>query len=178
MIAGRKVVEVAGHLYVEPPKNRKKRATVYPRRTPGGYPSPASSPTASSRPAPSSKSAPTPSAWSSPPRAAGTGGRPYRIRYRPGILAVRRYGSSARNGWWWYPDSSHHSRRAEPAPGALRHHWCLCRHCAAGPDTSDKTHRPDAGGKLGEPGPALFGAEGTRCANPNRGGAGRAALQP
>ena len=34
----RKVVEVAGHLYVEPPKNRKKRATIYPRRTPGGYP--------------------------------------------------------------------------------------------------------------------------------------------
>ncbi len=34
----RKVVEVAGHLYVEPLKNRKKRATIYPRRTPGGYP--------------------------------------------------------------------------------------------------------------------------------------------
>jgi integrase len=34
----RKVVEVAGHLYVEAPKNRKRRRTIYPRRTPGGYP--------------------------------------------------------------------------------------------------------------------------------------------
>ena len=34
----RKVVEVAGHLYVEAPKNRKRRKTIYPRRTPGGYP--------------------------------------------------------------------------------------------------------------------------------------------
>jgi integrase len=34
----RKVVEVAGHLYVEAPKNRKFRRTVYPRQTPGGYP--------------------------------------------------------------------------------------------------------------------------------------------
>jgi len=34
----RKVVEVAGHLYVEAPKNRKYRQTIYPRRTPGGYP--------------------------------------------------------------------------------------------------------------------------------------------
>lgn len=34
----RKVVEVGGHLYVEAPKNRKRRRTVYPRRTPGGYP--------------------------------------------------------------------------------------------------------------------------------------------
>jgi integrase len=34
----RKVVEVAGHLYTEPPKNRKHRRTVYPRRTPGCYP--------------------------------------------------------------------------------------------------------------------------------------------
>ena len=34
----RKVVEVAGHLYVEAPKNRKFRRTIYPRRTPGGYP--------------------------------------------------------------------------------------------------------------------------------------------
>jgi integrase len=33
----RKVVEVAGHLYVEAPKNRKYRRTIYPRRTPGGY---------------------------------------------------------------------------------------------------------------------------------------------
>lgn len=34
----RKVVEVAGHLYLEAPKNRKRRKTIYPRRTPGGYP--------------------------------------------------------------------------------------------------------------------------------------------
>jgi hypothetical protein len=33
-----KVVEVAGHLYVEAPKNRKRRRTIYPRRTPSGYP--------------------------------------------------------------------------------------------------------------------------------------------
>ncbi|MGH3402146.1 MAG: tyrosine-type recombinase/integrase [Streptosporangiaceae bacterium] len=34
----RKIVEVAGHLYAEAPKNRKRRKTIYPRRTPGGYP--------------------------------------------------------------------------------------------------------------------------------------------
>jgi len=34
----RKIVEVAGHLYAEAPKNRKQRRTIYPRRTPGGYP--------------------------------------------------------------------------------------------------------------------------------------------
>jgi integrase len=34
----RKVVEVAGHLFAEAPKNRKYRRTIYPRRTPGGYP--------------------------------------------------------------------------------------------------------------------------------------------
>ena len=34
----RKVVEVAGHLYIEAPKNRKCRRTIYPRRTPAGYP--------------------------------------------------------------------------------------------------------------------------------------------
>jgi integrase len=34
----RKVIEVAGHLYVEPPKRRKHRATIYPARTPAGYP--------------------------------------------------------------------------------------------------------------------------------------------
>ena len=31
-------IEVAGHLYIETPKNRKFRATVYPRLTPRGYP--------------------------------------------------------------------------------------------------------------------------------------------
>ena len=34
----RKVVEVAGHLYIEAPKNGKFRRTIYPRRTPVGYP--------------------------------------------------------------------------------------------------------------------------------------------
>jgi integrase len=34
----RKVVEVAGHLYIEAPKNRKFRRTIYPRCTPAGYP--------------------------------------------------------------------------------------------------------------------------------------------
>jgi len=32
------VVEVAGRLYIEAPKCRKHRRTIYPRRTPGGYP--------------------------------------------------------------------------------------------------------------------------------------------
>jgi integrase len=34
----RKVIEVAGRLYVEAPKNRKHRRTIYPRCTPAGYP--------------------------------------------------------------------------------------------------------------------------------------------
>jgi hypothetical protein len=34
----RKIVEVAGQLYLEAPKNRKRRRTIYPRRTPAGYP--------------------------------------------------------------------------------------------------------------------------------------------
>jgi integrase len=34
----RKVVEVAGHLYAEAPKNRKYRRTIYPCATPAGYP--------------------------------------------------------------------------------------------------------------------------------------------
>jgi integrase len=34
----RKVVEVAGQLFLEAPKNRKHRRTVYPRRTSAGYP--------------------------------------------------------------------------------------------------------------------------------------------
>jgi integrase len=34
----RKVIEVEGHLFLEAPKNRKQRKTVYPRRTPAGYP--------------------------------------------------------------------------------------------------------------------------------------------
>jgi integrase len=34
----RKVVDIAGHLFVEAPKNRKHRRTIYPGRSPGGYP--------------------------------------------------------------------------------------------------------------------------------------------
>jgi hypothetical protein len=34
----RKVVEVGGHLYVEPSKNRKYRRTIYPRCSPAAYP--------------------------------------------------------------------------------------------------------------------------------------------
>jgi integrase len=34
----RKLIEVAGRQYIEPPKNRKHRKTIYPVRTPGGYP--------------------------------------------------------------------------------------------------------------------------------------------
>jgi integrase len=34
----RKVIEVAGHLYIEAPKGRKSRRTIYPRNTPAGYP--------------------------------------------------------------------------------------------------------------------------------------------
>jgi integrase len=34
----RKVIEVAGHLYLEAPKNRKRRQTIYPCTTPTGYP--------------------------------------------------------------------------------------------------------------------------------------------
>ena len=55
----RKVVEVAGHLYVEAPKNRKMRRTIYPWATPAATRSPPGSPTASSRPALSSRPAPT-----------------------------------------------------------------------------------------------------------------------
>jgi integrase len=34
----RKIVEVAGKLYLEAPKGRKRRSTIYPARTPAGYP--------------------------------------------------------------------------------------------------------------------------------------------
>ena len=55
----RKVVEVAGHLYVEAPKNRKYRRTIYPAARPPATRSPSGSPPASSRPAPSRTPAPT-----------------------------------------------------------------------------------------------------------------------
>jgi integrase len=34
----RKVIEVGGHLYIEAPKNRKHRRTIFPLHTPAGYP--------------------------------------------------------------------------------------------------------------------------------------------
>ncbi|MCW2934972.1 MAG: integrase family protein [Actinomycetia bacterium] len=34
----RKVIEIAGHLYIEAPKGRKSRRTIYPRNGPAGYP--------------------------------------------------------------------------------------------------------------------------------------------
>jgi integrase len=34
----RKIVEIGGRIYLEAPKNRKNRRTIYPTRTPGGYP--------------------------------------------------------------------------------------------------------------------------------------------
>jgi hypothetical protein len=34
----RKVIEIGGRLYEEAPKNRKRRRTIYPRRSPEGYP--------------------------------------------------------------------------------------------------------------------------------------------
>jgi integrase len=34
----RKAVEINGHLFIEAPKNRKHRKTIYPRQTPAGYP--------------------------------------------------------------------------------------------------------------------------------------------
>ena len=34
----RKVIEIGGQQFEETPKNRKQRRTVYPRRTPEGYP--------------------------------------------------------------------------------------------------------------------------------------------
>jgi integrase len=38
VLVDRKVVEIAGHLFTEPPKNRKWRRTIYPETTPSGYP--------------------------------------------------------------------------------------------------------------------------------------------
>jgi hypothetical protein len=46
-----KVIEVAGHLYLEAPNNRKRRKTIYSRTTPSGSRWPSGSPPASSRPA-------------------------------------------------------------------------------------------------------------------------------
>ena len=38
IMVDRKVIEVAGHLFIEVPKGRKYRKTIYPRLTPDGYP--------------------------------------------------------------------------------------------------------------------------------------------
>ena len=38
MAVDRKVIEVRGRLYLEPPKGRKRRHTIYPYQTPAGYP--------------------------------------------------------------------------------------------------------------------------------------------
>jgi hypothetical protein len=33
----RKIIEIGGKLYTEPPKGRKRRRTIHPTRTPEGY---------------------------------------------------------------------------------------------------------------------------------------------
>jgi hypothetical protein len=50
----RKVIEVAGHLYLEAQKNRKRRQTIYPACPRPATRWPTGSPPASSRPAPDS----------------------------------------------------------------------------------------------------------------------------
>ena len=72
----RKVVEVAGHLYVEAPKNRKRRQTIYPRLTRPATRWPSGSPLAWSGPARNRIPASTRWGWSSRPRTASTGGPP------------------------------------------------------------------------------------------------------
>jgi integrase len=58
----RKVVEVAGRLYLEAPKGRKSRRTIYPRSTPAGYPLAERLGARIRRPPPSRRPGPTPSA--------------------------------------------------------------------------------------------------------------------
>jgi len=55
----RKVAEITGHLYLEAPKNRKRRQTIYPAPPPPATPSPTGWPPAPNRPAPNSTPAPT-----------------------------------------------------------------------------------------------------------------------
>jgi integrase len=55
----RKVVEIGGQLFTEAPKNRKRRRTIYPRRTPRPIRWPRWSPPGPSRPPPSKRTAPT-----------------------------------------------------------------------------------------------------------------------
>jgi hypothetical protein len=69
----RKVIEIGGQLYLEAPKGRKQRRTIYPRHTPEGYPL-ADMVTARVEQARAGQDAgPTPWAWCSPPREASTG---------------------------------------------------------------------------------------------------------
>ena len=72
----RKVVEVAGHLYVEAPKNRKYRRTIYPRRTPAGYPLAERLAARLEQARAEQAAGANPSGWSSRPRQASTGGPP------------------------------------------------------------------------------------------------------
>ena len=57
----RKVIEVGGQQYFEPPQGRKQRRTIYPAAPPPYTPWPTRSPPASSRPPTSRTPAPTPS---------------------------------------------------------------------------------------------------------------------
>ena len=74
--ADRKVVEVAGHLYVEAPKNRKYRRMIYPRRTPAGYPLAERLAARIEQASAELAVGTNPLGWSSPPRRESTGGRP------------------------------------------------------------------------------------------------------
>ena len=75
----RKVVEINGQLYVEAPKNRKYRQTVYPRRTPGGYPLAERLAARAEEAGPSRRPGPARSDWSSRRRPGSTGGPPTSI---------------------------------------------------------------------------------------------------
>jgi integrase len=72
----RKVVEVAGHLFLEAPKNRKYRRTIDPRHAPGGYPLADKLVARIEAAEPSRRPEPTRSASSSRRRRASTGGPP------------------------------------------------------------------------------------------------------
>ena len=73
----RKVIEVAGQLLAGAPKGRKRRKTIYPARTPAGYPlAEQDRRPHPGRPGPSRTPAPTRSGCCSPPPAAPGGGPP------------------------------------------------------------------------------------------------------
>jgi integrase len=98
----RKVVEVAGHLYREPPKNRKCRPSPpdNPRRATG-------SPTASNRPAPSKPLALTRWGWSSPRRPESAGGRPTSAATSSRSATWRPAGATAGRGTWTWHSLRH-----------------------------------------------------------------------